>query len=106
MEIAQNGVCAVIVAFRPKVEDLGNLAEVRPQVQHLVVVDNGSAEETLKSLRTASRVLKFVLIENGENLVSWPRCLPISNTSKPSEISCCLFPGTRILNREWSGFAV
>jgi rhamnosyltransferase len=68
MEIAQNGVCAVIVAFRPKVEDLGNLAEVRPQVQHLVVVDNGSAEETLKSLRTASRVLKFVLIENGENL--------------------------------------
>lgn len=68
MEFAQNGVCAVIVAFRPRVEDLGNLAEVRPQVQDLVVVDNGSPEETLKSLRTASRVLKFVLIENGENL--------------------------------------
>jgi rhamnosyltransferase len=68
MEFAQNGVCAVIVAFRPRVEDLGNLAEVRPQVQDLVVVDNGSAEETLKSLRNASRVLKFVLIENGENL--------------------------------------
>ena len=68
MEMAQNGVCAVIVAFRPRVEDLGNLAEVRPQIQDLVVVDNGSPEETLKSLRTASRVLKFVLIENGENL--------------------------------------
>ena len=68
MEFAQNGVCAVIAAFRPRVEDLGNLAEVRPQVQDLVVVDNGSAEETLKLLRTASRVLNFVLIENGENL--------------------------------------
>ncbi len=68
MEFAQNGVCAVIAAFRPRVEDLGNLAEVRPQVQDLVVVDNGSAEETLKLLRTASHVLNFVLIENGENL--------------------------------------
>jgi rhamnosyltransferase len=68
MEFAQNGVCAVIVAFRPRVEDLGNLAEVRPQVQDLVVVDNGSAEETLMSLRAASRVLNFILIENGENL--------------------------------------
>jgi rhamnosyltransferase len=68
MEFAQNGVCAVIVAFRPRVEDLGNLADVRPQVQDLVVVDNGSPEETLKSLRAASRVWKFVLIENGENL--------------------------------------
>jgi rhamnosyltransferase len=68
MEISQNGVCAVIVAFRPRVEDLGNLAEVRPQVQDLVVVDNGSPEEALKSLRTASRELKFILIENGENL--------------------------------------
>jgi rhamnosyltransferase len=68
MEFAQNGVCAVIVAFRPRVEDLGNLAEVRPQVQDLVVVDNGSSEETLTLLRTASRQLKFILIENGENL--------------------------------------
>ena len=45
MEFAQNGVCAVIVAFRPRVEDLGNLADVRPQVQDLVVVDNGSPKK-------------------------------------------------------------
>jgi rhamnosyltransferase len=68
MEVAQNCVCAVIVAFRPRVEDLANLAEVRPQVQDLVVVDNGSAEEMLMLLRAASRELKFILIENGENL--------------------------------------
>lgn len=64
----QNGVCAVIVTFRPKAEDFGNMARVRPQVQDLVVVDNGSSQETLERLRAASRELNFALIENGANL--------------------------------------
>ena len=63
-----NRVCAVIVTFRPRIEDLGNLARIRPQVQDLVVVDNGSAEEQLQLLRVASRELGFTLIENGQNL--------------------------------------
>ena len=63
-----NGVCAVIVTFRPRLEDLGNLAEVRRQVEALVVVDNGSPEEKLQQLRAASRELNFALIENGQNL--------------------------------------
>jgi rhamnosyltransferase len=63
-----NSVCAVIVTFRPRAEDLENLAKVRPQVEDLVVVDNGSPAETLLLLRAASRDLTFVLIENGENL--------------------------------------
>ncbi len=63
-----NSVCAVIVTFRPRVEDLGNLARVRPQVEHLVVVDNGSPEEQLHLLRAASHELEFALIENGQNL--------------------------------------
>ncbi len=63
-----NSVCAVIVTFRPRAEDLGNLAKVRPQVEDLVVVDNGSSEEALRLLRTASREFNFALIENGENL--------------------------------------
>jgi rhamnosyltransferase len=63
-----NGVCAVIVSFRPKPEDLGNLVRVRSQVQDLVVIDNGSAAEQLDLLRAASRELQFELIENGENL--------------------------------------
>jgi rhamnosyltransferase len=65
---SKNGVCAVIVSFRPRIEDVGNLARVRPQVEHLVVVDNGSPEEQLRLLRTASGELDFVLIENGQNL--------------------------------------
>lgn len=63
-----NRVCAVIVTFRPRTEDLGNLALVRPQVEDLVVVDNGSSGEELLSLRAASRLLNFALIENGQNL--------------------------------------
>jgi rhamnosyltransferase len=61
-------VCGVIVTFRPRSEDLENFAKLRPQVQGLVVVDNGSPEETLTILRTASRACDFALIENGDNL--------------------------------------
>jgi rhamnosyltransferase len=64
----KNNVCAVIVSFRPRLEDLGNLARVRPQVEHLVVVDNGSPEEQLHLLRAASHELDFALLENGQNL--------------------------------------
>jgi rhamnosyltransferase len=63
-----NSVCAVIVSFRPRLEDLGNLVRVRPQVERLVVVDNGSSEEQLHLLRAASHELDFALIENGQNL--------------------------------------
>jgi rhamnosyltransferase len=63
-----NGVCAVIITFRPNAEALANLAKVRPQVQDLVVVDNGSSAEALDPFREASGDLHFTLIENGENL--------------------------------------
>jgi rhamnosyltransferase len=62
-----NDVCAVIVTFRPATDDLCNLSKVRPQVERLVVVDNGSPEDKLELLRVASRKLNFTLIENGEN---------------------------------------
>src|SRR5271168_3407313 len=66
--MSRNQVCAVIVSFQPRPEDLGNLAKVRPQVEKLVVVDNGSSAEKLHLLRRAGRELNFDLIENGENL--------------------------------------
>ena len=61
-------VCGVVVTFRPRSEDLENLAKLRPQVQGLVVVDNGSSEEKRNLLRIASREWDFTLIENGDNL--------------------------------------
>jgi rhamnosyltransferase len=66
--MSHNAVCAVVVTFSPRPEDLGNLAKVRPQVEDLVVVDNGSSEEKLQLLRTARQELNFALIENGQNL--------------------------------------
>jgi rhamnosyltransferase len=63
-----NGVCAVIVTFRPCAQDFANLAKLRPQVEKLVVVDNGSSDQALQQLRTASLALNFELIENPSNL--------------------------------------
>ena len=66
--MTERSVCGVVVTFRPRSEDLENFARLRPQVQGLVVVDNGSPEETRAILRTASRACDFTLIENGDNL--------------------------------------
>ena len=59
-------VCAIFVSFHPDRDVCNTLTAVRPQVQHLVVVDNGSSSEELSSLRATN--LGFDLIENGENL--------------------------------------
>jgi len=64
----EHNVCGVVVTFRPKAEDLANVAQLRPQVRGLVVVDNGSSEEKRQRLRVLSREWDFMLIENGENL--------------------------------------
>lgn len=63
-----NSVCAVIVTFHPDPDILENLSKVRPQVQGLVVVDNGSPEASVHLLRSASTEIGFEFIENGENL--------------------------------------
>lgn len=61
-------VCAVIVTYRPNPTVLKNVVAVRPQVQALVMVDNGSPEESLAPFEEASRELDFKLIRNRENL--------------------------------------
>ena len=61
-------VCAVIVTYRPSPTTVDHLSNVLPQVQGLVVVDNGSNKDELGPLQAASSALGFHLIENGENL--------------------------------------
>jgi rhamnosyltransferase len=63
-----SGVCAVIVTFQPPAAAVRNLAQLRCQVEGLVVVDNGSSASSLEPLRAAMREMKFTLIENGANL--------------------------------------
>ena len=67
-EVQSNQVAAVVVTFHPEAEVLANLAEVRPQVQSLIVVDNGSTLAELELLRDSAQIMGFELIENGENL--------------------------------------
>jgi rhamnosyltransferase len=64
----KKSVCAVVVTYHPDAAVLDNLAAIRPQVQGLVVVDNGSSEVKLKRLRLGALELEFTLIENGDNL--------------------------------------
>lgn len=59
---------AVVVTYHPDPDVLSNLAAIRPQIDHLIVVDNGSATEALAPLRDAAAELRFDLIENGDNL--------------------------------------
>jgi rhamnosyltransferase len=66
--VSHNSVFAVIVTFRPRPQDLENLAVIRPQIQELVVVDNGSPDEMVQSLRLLSCKVPFKLIENSANL--------------------------------------
>jgi rhamnosyltransferase len=63
-----NGVCAVVVTYKPEAYVVENLRKVRPQVEHLVVVDNGSSALSLAPIRDSSREMGFDLIENGSNL--------------------------------------
>ena len=66
--MTEKSVCAVIITYHPSNDMIENLSMVLAQVQGLVLVDNGSNEDELSSLRRASRTLDFHLIENGENL--------------------------------------
>lgn len=64
----EGAICAVIVTYHPTARNIGQMSRILPQVQGLVVVDNGSNVNELDSLRSASHTLGFHLIENGENL--------------------------------------
>ncbi len=61
-------VCGVVVTYHPDSEVLENLRYLRPEVDHLVVVDNGSLESELVPLRTAAGPMNFELIEVANNL--------------------------------------
>jgi rhamnosyltransferase len=68
LPLAVAGACAVVVTYHPDADALENLRAVRPQVECLVVVDNGSSAAELSMLREAGLALGFDLIENETNL--------------------------------------
>jgi rhamnosyltransferase len=61
-------ICAVLISFHPSEQLISNIAILRPQVQGLVIVDNGSTQDELARVRASSTQLDFNVVENGRNL--------------------------------------
>lgn len=63
-------VCGVVVTYRSGPAVVDGLVQVEPEVDHLLVVDNGSDDRTVEALRAwaAERPHCRALVENGENL--------------------------------------
>ena len=61
-------VCAVIVSYNPKSTFIENIVNVAAEVDHVVVVDNGSGIETEHYLQELDRRLRCTVIRNVENL--------------------------------------
>jgi len=61
-------VCAVVVSYHPDADVLANLATLRPQVQEIVVVDNGSTPEELAALEAGVLPLGCAILRNPANL--------------------------------------
>lgn len=61
-------ICAVVVTYHPTSEDVAHLADIRPQVDLAVLVDNGSTPEERGIVHQASRQHNCHVIENGANL--------------------------------------
>jgi len=61
-------VCAVVVTYNPDPTFLDNIATLGAQVNHVVVVDNGSADTTEQRLQELDRREHCTVIRNRQNL--------------------------------------
>ncbi len=61
-------VSAVVVTFHPDEDVVANLQALQLQVDHLIVVDNGSIAPKLATLEKLRDKFPYELIRNGENL--------------------------------------
>lgn len=61
-------VCAVVVSFKPSMQLLENLQQLRPQVGHVVVVDNTPEIELPEVLSRLERLEGYTVIRNKKNL--------------------------------------
>jgi rhamnosyltransferase len=60
-------ICAIYVTFYPDEKFSERLAQIVPQVDRIIIVDNHSNEEAVRMLRTLCAEVHGELIENEEN---------------------------------------
>jgi len=61
-------VCAVIVSYNPGDYLIPNVIALRPQVDEVIIVDNGSCEDSRNILDTVSKIEGVKVIYNNDNL--------------------------------------
>ncbi|MDI6733010.1 MAG: glycosyltransferase family 2 protein [Planctomycetota bacterium] len=61
-------VCAVIVSYNPEDYLIPNVMVIRPQVDEVIIIDNGSSEKSLHILDTVSKIEGVKVIYNNDNL--------------------------------------
>jgi rhamnosyltransferase len=64
----RSAICAVVVTYHPDAHFPERIAQLRPQVQRIVIVDNASNPDALAMLRALAQSGAAALLENGENL--------------------------------------
>jgi rhamnosyltransferase len=60
--------CAVVVTYNPQLSLLDNISALAPQVNHVVLVDNGSSSEADRLLLESETRLHCTVIRNRQNL--------------------------------------
>jgi rhamnosyltransferase len=63
----RENICAIIVSYFPDAELVMRVRRIRPQVGHVVIVDNGSDETTFSAARDALKQEGIEIIENSCN---------------------------------------
>jgi rhamnosyltransferase len=66
--IERSEICAVVVTYFPRAGYAENFAALMPQVGKLLVVDNGSSEETFAPVEEAARRVGATVVRLGSNL--------------------------------------
>lgn len=62
------GICAVVVTYHPLAQYADNILALGPQVDKVLVVDNGSSEDALIPIRHSLAAIDGVLMPMGRNL--------------------------------------
>lgn len=61
-------ICAVVVTYHPDMELVENIRLLIEQVEEIIIVDNGSADDALSMLGEMERLSKVTVVYNPENV--------------------------------------
>lgn len=66
--IGQSDICAIFVTYFPTAESARAIELIAPQVDKILIVDNGSSQESFQNIESALERVSATIIRNGKNL--------------------------------------